>query len=249
MRRPRAPWLAACPRKPVRSTGLTTIRTLLRVVRPYRGQLAVTVVTGIGRVVAFIGVSVLGALVLGAVRNGSPTGVLVAALLITAPLAGLLHWLESWIAHAMAYALLADMRIDLFRKLDALAPAYLLRRRSGDLVALATQDVETVEYFLCPYHRPGDRRGAGAGQCADRDGVDRLAAGSGAGAVPRLRRRVPCAWPPAHRSAGIGGSRRAGGDRRVRDRDHPGAGGTGDVRRGGTTPRRVHGERSRAIRG
>jgi ATP-binding cassette subfamily C protein CydCD len=125
-----------------------TIRTLLRVVRPYRGQLAITVLTGIGRVVAFIGVSVLGALVLGAVRNGAPTGVLVAALLITAPLAGLLHWLESWIAHAMAYALLADMRIALFRKLDALAPAYLLRRRSGDLVALATQDVETVEYFF-----------------------------------------------------------------------------------------------------
>jgi len=125
-----------------------TIRTLLRVVRPYRAQLAVTVLTGIGRVVAFIGVSVLGALVLAAVRNGAPTGVLVAALLITAPLAGLLHWLESWIAHAMAYALLADMRIDLFRKLDALAPAYLLRRRSGDLVALATQDVETVEYFF-----------------------------------------------------------------------------------------------------
>ena len=125
-----------------------TIRTLLRVVRPYRGQLAITVATGIGRVVAFIGVSVLGALVLGAVRNGMPTGVLIAALLVTAPLAGLLHWLESWIAHAMAYALLADMRIDLFRKLDALAPAYLLRRRSGDLVALATQDVETVEYFF-----------------------------------------------------------------------------------------------------
>ncbi|HEY4044879.1 MAG TPA: ABC transporter ATP-binding protein [Rhodopila sp.] len=125
-----------------------TIRTLLRVVRPYRSQLAVTVATGIGRVVAFIGVGVLGALVLAAVRNGTPTGLLVAALLATAPLAGLAHWLESWIAHAMAYALLADMRIDLFRKLDALAPAYLLRRRSGDLVALATQDVETVEYFF-----------------------------------------------------------------------------------------------------
>src|SRR6202161_4996327 len=48
----------------------------------------------------------------------------------------------------MAYALLAEMRIQLFRKLDALAPAYLLRRRSGDLVALATQDVETFEYFF-----------------------------------------------------------------------------------------------------
>ena len=48
----------------------------------------------------------------------------------------------------MAYPLLAEMRVDLFRKLDALAPGYLLRRRSGDMVALATQDVETVEYFF-----------------------------------------------------------------------------------------------------
>ena len=125
-----------------------TIRTLLTVVRPYKGQMGVVMICGILRVIAFIGVGVLGALLLGAVRNGAPTSGLVTALLIVAPLAGVLHWLESWIAHAMAYALLAEMRIDLFRKLDALAPAYLLRRRSGDLVALATQDVETVEYFF-----------------------------------------------------------------------------------------------------
>jgi ATP-binding cassette subfamily C protein CydCD len=68
-------------------------------------------------------------------------------LLLVAPMAGVLHWLETWKAHAMAYQLLAEMRIDLFTKLDALAPSYLLRRRSGDLVALAAQDVETVEYF------------------------------------------------------------------------------------------------------
>ena len=125
-----------------------TIRSLLGFVRPYRGQLGVVLLCGVLRVVAFIGVGVLGAMLLGAVRSGAPTAGLMTALLIVAPMAGLLHWLESWIAHAMAYALLADMRIDLFRKLDALAPAYLLRRRSGDLVALATQDVETVEYFF-----------------------------------------------------------------------------------------------------
>ncbi len=125
-----------------------TIRTLMHFVWPYKGQLGIVMVCGILRVLAFIGVGVIGALLLGAVRNHQPTTGLVVALLITAPLAGILHWLESWIAHAMAYALLAEMRIQLFRKLDALAPAYLLRRRSGDLVALATQDVETVEYFF-----------------------------------------------------------------------------------------------------
>jgi hypothetical protein len=31
-----------------------------------------------------------------------------------APLAGLLHWLESWLAHDMAFRLLTHMRVDLF---------------------------------------------------------------------------------------------------------------------------------------
>ena len=51
-------------------------------------------------------------------------------------------------AHDMAFRLLAEMRIDAFRKLDALAPAYLVRRRTGDLMASATHDIELVEYFF-----------------------------------------------------------------------------------------------------
>ena len=124
-----------------------TIRTLLGFVRPWRLRVVLTILCGIGRVVAFIGVSVLGALVVARVASGGPVLGLLIALILAAPLAATLHWLESWMAHAMAYQLLAEMRIALFDKLDRLAPAYLLRRRSGDLVALATQDIETVEYF------------------------------------------------------------------------------------------------------
>ncbi|MEO9190163.1 MAG: ATP-binding cassette domain-containing protein, partial [Acetobacteraceae bacterium] len=124
-----------------------TIRALLGFVRPWRTELAITVLCGIGRVAAFIGVGVLGSLAIGAVRAGGDARGLLIALLAVAPLAGLLHWLESWLAHHMAYQLLAEMRVRLFAILDRLAPAYLLRRRSGDLVALATQDIETVEYF------------------------------------------------------------------------------------------------------
>jgi ATP-binding cassette subfamily C protein CydCD len=124
-----------------------TLRTLLRFIRPWRLKLALTILCGVGRVLGFIGVSVLGALVIAAVASGRPVFGLLAGLLLAAPVAATLHWLESWLAHDMAYRLLAEMRIALFAKLDRLAPAYLLRRRTGDLVALATQDVETVEYF------------------------------------------------------------------------------------------------------
>ena len=126
----------------------TAMAVLLRMMAPWRGKLGLTFLLGIARVFALIGVGVLGALVVGAVKQGLPFDHLLVALAIVAPFAGVLHWFESWIAHDMAFRLLAEMRIALFNKLDQLAPAYLMRRRSGDLVAMATQDVETVEYFF-----------------------------------------------------------------------------------------------------
>ncbi len=124
-----------------------TLGTLLSVVRPWRGTLTATILLGVARVAAYIGVGVFSALIVAAIRDGREYSALIAGLLIAAPLAALFHWLESWLAHAMAYQLLADMRVKLYDKLERLAPAYLLQRRSGDLVALATQDVEMVEYF------------------------------------------------------------------------------------------------------
>ncbi|MBO0710354.1 MAG: ABC transporter ATP-binding protein [Acetobacteraceae bacterium] len=124
-----------------------TLATLLSFIRPWRWRLVLTITLGIGRVASFIGVGAIGALVIAAIRSGRPFGTLVIALLVVAPFAALFHWLESWLAHDMAYRLLAEMRIKLYTTLDRLAPAYLLTRRSGDLVALATHDIETVEYF------------------------------------------------------------------------------------------------------
>ena len=125
-----------------------TLGTLVRTIMPWRRRFAIVVTSGIARVAAFIGVGVLGALAVAAVKTGLPFGYLLILLGLAAPLAGLLHWLESWLAHDIAYRLLAEMRIGLFRKLDSLAPAYLVRRRSGDLVALANQDIETIEFFF-----------------------------------------------------------------------------------------------------
>ena len=123
------------------------LQTLTEIIRPWKKQFAITVGSGIGRVAAFIGVSVLGALVIARLKNGESFDELLIGLFVAAIAAAALHWIESWLAHAIAYQLLAEMRISLYKKLEALAPAYLLRRRSGDLVGLATQDVETVEYF------------------------------------------------------------------------------------------------------
>ena len=121
---------------------------LLRLIRPFRRRVNLAFGLGVARVVAFIGIGVLSALVVAGIKLGTPVDGLLIALYAIAPLAGLLHWLESWVAHDMAFRLLTEMRIALYDKLDRLAPAYLLRRRTGDIVGMATQDVELVEYFF-----------------------------------------------------------------------------------------------------
>ena len=135
----------------IKAEGLTwyqVVAALMKVILPWKGKLTLTFTLGVLRVIAFIGVGVLSALIVLALKHHEPFAHLAIALAITAPLSGVLHWLESWMAHDMAFRLLAEMRIDAFRKLDALAPAYLVRRRTGDLMALATHDIELVEYFF-----------------------------------------------------------------------------------------------------
>jgi ATP-binding cassette subfamily C protein CydCD len=68
-------------------------------------------------------------------------------LAVFVPLAALLRWADSWISHDLAYRLLAELRIRLYELLDPLAPAYLVRRRSGDLVSALLGDVELIELF------------------------------------------------------------------------------------------------------
>ncbi|MBS0522871.1 MAG: ABC transporter ATP-binding protein [Proteobacteria bacterium] len=135
----------------IKAEGLTwyqVVAALMRVILPWKGKLSATFTLGVLRVVAFIGVGALSALIVLALKHHAPWHGLAIALALVAPLSGVLHWLESWLAHDMAFRLLAEMRIDAFRKLDALAPAYLVRRRTGDLMALATHDIELVEYFF-----------------------------------------------------------------------------------------------------
>ena len=124
------------------------VTILMGHIMPWKGRLTLTFIFGVLRVVAFIGVGALSALIVLALKNHAPYTHYLIGLAVVAPLSGVLHWLESWIAHDMAFRLLAEMRVGVFRKLDQLAPAYLARRRTGDLMGIATQDVELVEYFF-----------------------------------------------------------------------------------------------------
>ena len=120
---------------------------LLGLVRPVRWQFLATLVFGMLNHGSVIVLGALTALLVGAVFRDEPLTTLVIVVCLLAPLSALLFYLESWQAHDMAFRLLAKMRIDLYEKLEPLAPAYMVRRRSGDFVSVVGGDVETVEYF------------------------------------------------------------------------------------------------------
>ena len=120
---------------------------LLALVKPVKFQFIATVALGMlnhGSVIVF---GAMTALLVGAVFRGEDLTTLVILVCALAPLSALLFYLESWQAHDMAFRLLAQIRIDLYEKLEPLAPAYMVRRRSGDVVSVVGGDVETVEYF------------------------------------------------------------------------------------------------------
>ena len=134
---------------PASAIGIFTVwRRLFELVRPWWGQLSLTFVLGILHHSSVIGVSVIGALLVGQVITGGDLTVLLVLLAVFVPLAALLTWAESWIAHDLAYRLLSEMRVDMYNKLDPLTPAYMVRRRSGDLVSIVGGDVELVEFFF-----------------------------------------------------------------------------------------------------
>jgi len=124
------------------------IRMLLSYAASWKGRLVLTFLLGVGRVFSYIGVSVFSALAAFSVKSGEASNTWLALLITSAVLAAFLHWFESWLAHDMAFRMLAQMRIKLFNQLERLAPAFMVRHRSGDLINLATHDVEMVEYFF-----------------------------------------------------------------------------------------------------
>ena len=121
---------------------------LFGLVRPVKFQFLITLALGMLHHGSIIVLGALSALLVGAVFRDEPLTTLVVLVCVFAPLSSLLFYLESWQAHDMAFRLLARMRIDLYNKLEPLAPAYMVRRRSGDFVSVVGGDVETVEYFF-----------------------------------------------------------------------------------------------------
>ncbi len=77
----------------------------------------------------------------------------VVVLAVIVPLIVLFKILEWFYGHKMSFYSHDVIRQDLFDAFERLAPAYFVRRRSGDVAAAATSDVELIELYTS-HHLP-----------------------------------------------------------------------------------------------
>ena len=123
---------------------------LLRIAAPVKGTLAMSTLASILGNLAQMGIMGFGALLLlrcaGWVEGS--LWVFAGLMALSALLIVLGRYVEGVVSHAGAYKLLASMRVALFEKIRALAPACLMDRQKGDILNIAVSDIETVEFFF-----------------------------------------------------------------------------------------------------
>lgn len=133
-------------------TDTQVVQRLLGMVRPLRSHMILACVCGtVGHLAATM-VPVFGAMALFIATGNKVWGMgmslAITLMVICALIRGFMRYAEQYMNHNVAFRLLALFRHMSFDALRRLAPARLVRRGKGDLVALITTDVELLEIFF-----------------------------------------------------------------------------------------------------
>jgi ATP-binding cassette subfamily C protein CydC len=133
---------------PPLAPGREPLARLLRLARPLRGRLALAVAAGAaatGCAVALLATS--GFLLARASQHPSIVAITGAVVAVRAFSVGrgVFRYGERLGTHDVAFRVLGDMRVSIYRRLERLAPAGLHAFRSGDLLARLVSDVDSVQ--------------------------------------------------------------------------------------------------------
>lgn len=140
------------------STGLLGLIPLMR---SRRVVLLLTILSGIVAQAATMASLGAGAFIVGRAITGAAPADLVPGFWILGSLAAaaaIARWLQSYISHDLAFALIETLQVGIYDGLERSAPGYVLGRRTGELAAIATNDAELMEMFYA--HTLADYIGA-----------------------------------------------------------------------------------------
>jgi len=123
---------------------------LLKFLRPYTAGVALSVLFGLATVAAGIGLIAASAYLISAAALRPSIAVLQVAIVgvrFFGLSRGIFRYLERLSSHSVNFHLLARLRVWFYRAVEPLSPAGLQDERSGDLLARAINDIETLQEF------------------------------------------------------------------------------------------------------
>jgi thiol reductant ABC exporter CydC subunit len=129
-------------------TARAPLLRLLAMARPLRGRLLLAVAAGAAATGCGVGLlAVSGFLLARASQHPAIIAISVAVVAVRALSIGrgVSRYLERLASHDVAFRVLAQVRVAIWRRLEALAPAGLALFRSGDLLARLVSDVDTTQ--------------------------------------------------------------------------------------------------------
>lgn len=130
---------------------ITHIIRLIGLVRNHIPLLAAGMFCDAAKHLVTIGIGLLGVLLIVTAKDGSPSTALLpigGAILLLALIRGLCGYFGPYLNHIAAFQILAVLRNQFYRKVDPLAPAIFVSRRTGDLVSIAINNIEILELFF-----------------------------------------------------------------------------------------------------
>ena len=139
---------ASVPEQGLVTPGRRPLLRLLRLARPLRGRLVLSVLAGAAA--TGCGVALLATSGFLLARASEHPGILAISVAVVAVRAfsigrGVSRYLERLTSHDVAFRVLADIRVAIYRRLERLAPAGLAAFRSGDLLATLISDVDATQ--------------------------------------------------------------------------------------------------------
>lgn len=124
---------------------IATARRLLGLLRPLAPLMITSSACRVVNQTLGIVIPALAAAMIMRLAVGDSVAGMVGILALLAIVKGVFRYLEQFTGHAVAFRLLSELRVDVYRHLVPLAPAGLETERSGDLVARIVGDVDRVE--------------------------------------------------------------------------------------------------------
>lgn len=128
-----------------------SLYNLIVSIKPYGGEMSLAIASSLLKQGAILGAVALTSYMVGLAVDGKLQDrlwSLAAALVLCILFRALLNYGEMWFAHDVAFRVIRNFRMDLFKKISEISPAYTLREKTGQLGQALVGDVEVLELFL-----------------------------------------------------------------------------------------------------